>query len=85
MAGSEDVTVNLIRSLVRAINEPSLATEMGGRVDDWEALAIVMEFADGYRSASGYAYPADGTVFRLTADAARWTKITTSVNTRSGD
>jgi hypothetical protein len=77
VAGSEDVTVNLIRSLVRAINEPSLATEMGGRVDDWEALAIVMEFADGYRSASGYAYPADGTVSPV---ACSWNSIQQEVN-----
>jgi hypothetical protein len=77
VAGSEDVTVNLIRSLVRAMNEPSLATEMGGRVDDWEALVIVMEFADGYRSASGYAYPADGTVSPV---ACSWNSIQQEVN-----
>ena len=62
MVDSDDVTVDLIRSLVRAINEPSLITEMRGTVDDWESLAIVLEFGDGYRSASGYAYQADGTV-----------------------
>ena len=61
MVESDDVAVDLIRSLVQAINEPSLATQMRGPVGDWESFAIVLEFGDGYRSASGYAYLADGT------------------------
>jgi len=78
---SDDVTVDLIRSLVRAVNEPSLITEMRGTVDDWESLAIVLEFGDGYRSASGYAYPADGTVSPV---ACGWTSIEPAVQAYLG-
>ena len=77
MVDSDDVSVDLIRSLVRAINEPSLITEMRGTVDDWASLAIVLEFGDGYRSASGYAYPADGTVSPV---ACGWNSIEPAVH-----
>ena len=77
MVNSGDVSVNLIRSLVQAINEPSLATEMRGPVDDWESLAIVLEFGDGYRSASGYAYLVDGTVSPVAGD---WNSIESAVH-----
>ena len=72
MPGSDDVAVDVVRSLVRTINEPALATEMRGPVDDWESLAIVLELGDGHRRASGYAYPADGTV---TPGACGWNSI----------
>lgn len=77
MIDSEDVSVNLVRSLVQAINEPSLITEMRGPVNDWESLAIVLEFGEGYRSASGYAYPADGTVSPV---ACGWNSIQPAVH-----
>jgi hypothetical protein len=73
---SDDASVALIRSLVRAISETSLATELRGPADDWESLAIVLEFGAGHRSASGYAYPADGTVSPV---ACRWRSIEPAV------
>lgn len=77
MVDADDVTVDLVRSLVQAINEPSLITEMTGPVGDWESCAIVLEFGDGYRSASGYAYPADGTVVPVACD---WASIEAEVH-----
>jgi len=77
VADSGDVTVDLVRSLIQAVNEPSLVTEMRGPLGDWESLAIVLEFGDGYRSASGYAYPADGTVSPV---ACSWNSIQREVN-----
>jgi hypothetical protein len=77
VADSDDATVDLIRSLIQAVNDPSLITDMRGTVDDWEALAIVLEFGDGYRSASGYAYPADGSVSPV---ACSWNSIQGEVN-----
>ncbi len=77
----DDVTVDLIRSLVRAIDEPSVATNMRGHVAEWESLAIVVEFGDGYRSASGYAYSGDGAVSPV---ACGWRSIQASVNAYLG-
>ncbi|MET0866359.1 MAG: hypothetical protein ABWZ98_18650 [Nakamurella sp.] len=78
MVDSEDVSVGLIRSLVRALNQPSLITEMAGTVDDdWGSLAAVLEFGDGYRGASGYAYAADGTVSPVAWD---WDHIEPAVH-----
>ena len=59
---SDDVTADLLRALAKAIDEPSLATELRGQVGAWESLAIVLVLGEGYRSASGYAYASDGSV-----------------------
>lgn len=64
---SDDATVALIRSFVENLDEP------GG---EWEALAVVLEFGDGVRSASGYAYGADGAVVPV---AFRWRSIEPAV------
>ncbi|WP_229051477.1 hypothetical protein [Aeromicrobium sp. Leaf350] len=72
-----DVTVVLIRSLVAAMNEPSGLPGADGPGDAWESFAIVLEFGDGYRSASGYAYAADGTVIPV---ACSWPSILDAVN-----
>ncbi|BCL13884.1 hypothetical protein [Micromonospora sagamiensis] len=78
---SSDVTVDLIRSLVEAMNEPSSASAVQGPVEDWESLAIVLEFGDGYRSASGYAYLPEGAVAPV---ACRWSSIRPAVDAYLG-
>ncbi|MEG9226462.1 hypothetical protein [Aeromicrobium sp. Sec7.5] len=74
---SDDVTAALLRALARAIDEPSLATQLRGQVGDWESLAIVLELGEGYRNASGYAYASDGSVSPV---ACSWRAIGAAVN-----
>lgn len=78
---SDDVAADLLRALVRAIDEPSLATELRGQVGAWESLAIVLVLGEGYRSASGYAYASDGSVSPV---ACGWRSIQASVNAYLG-
>lgn len=81
MTDADDLSADLIRSLVAAIDEPSVATTMRGQVADWQSLAIVVEFGDGYRSASGYAYSGDGAVSPV---ACGWRSIQAAVNAYLG-
>ena len=78
---ANDASVDLIRSLSTAIEAPSLATEMGASPAGWAAFAVVVEFGDGYRSASGYAYSPDGDI---TPVAASWPSIEAAVNVYLG-
>ena len=61
--GSNDVTVDLVRSLVDHMN-----TASDTDLSDWEALSMVVEIGEGYFSVHGYAYPADGTITPVAAD-----------------
>ncbi|MFV2116157.1 hypothetical protein ACFHW0_28000 [Micromonospora sp. LOL_025] len=78
---SKDVTVDLIRSLIEAMNGPSLARERRGPVEGWESLAMILEFGEGYRSAHGYAYSPDGVV---TAVSCSWPSIESAVHAYLG-
>lgn len=78
---SDDVTADLLRALAKAIDEPSLATELRGQVGAWESLAIVLVLGEGYRSASGYAYASDGSVSPV---ACGWRSIQGAVNAYLG-
>ena len=81
MTSSADATADLLRSLAKAIDEPSLATELRGQVGAWESLSIVLVLGDGYRSASGYAYASDGSVSPV---ACGWRSIQAAVNAYLG-
>ncbi|SCL41050.1 hypothetical protein GA0074692_6116 [Micromonospora pallida] len=70
MAG--DVAVDLIRSLIDAMESPSPV--MG---EDWESFAIILEFGEGFRNASGYAYSPGGVV---TPVACSWRDIRSAVD-----
>ncbi|MEU4567575.1 hypothetical protein [Micromonospora sp. NPDC023956] len=78
---SGDVTVDLIRSLVEAMDGPSLVREMRGPVAGWDSLAMILEFGEGYRSVHGYAYSPDGVI---TAVACDWSSIESAVQAYLG-
>ncbi len=80
---SNDVTVDLVRSLIEAMNGPSLASELRGPVaEDWDSLAMILEFGDGYRSVHGYAYSPGGVI---TAVACDWSSIESAVDAYLGN
>ncbi|CAM3527823.1 hypothetical protein OCAE111667_14125 [Occultella aeris] len=79
---SNNAAVDLIRSLTEAMNGPSLAREMRGPVEDWESLAMILEFGDGYRSVHGYAYSPGSAI---TAVACDWASIEPEVQAYLGD
>lgn len=74
---SSDTTVELVKSLARTMQGRSRITEPSGPVTDWEAMAMVLEFGDGFRSAHGYAY-SSGDV--TTPVSCRWDDIRETVD-----
>lgn len=69
---ASDVTADLIRSLIGGMRGPA---------EGWESLAMVLEFGEGFRSASGYAYAAGGAV---TPVACSWPSIQPAVDAYLG-
>lgn len=59
---STDATAALLHALV-----DNMRSGFDEFVGDWDALAMVIELGDGYFSAHGYAYPADGSVTAVAA------------------
>lgn len=54
---SANVTADLLRSLIE---------HMSGADDDWESLAMILDFHDdGFTGAHGYAYPSGGRIYAV--------------------
>ncbi|WP_409490489.1 hypothetical protein [Amycolatopsis sp. cmx-11-12] len=71
-----DATVDLIRSLVEAMDDRPLAADAQGSVGGWESLAMILEFGEGFRSVHGYAY-SPGDV--ITPVSCKWSSIESAV------
>ncbi len=78
---SNDVAVELIRSLIEAMDGSPPVREMSGPAGEWESLAVILEFGDGYRSAHGYAYGSDG---GITPVSCEWSSIEPAVTAYLG-